>query len=115
MKNNLNELNEVLFETLRDVKADKVDPKKAQTITNVANSIISNAKVQLSAYKLTNGVAYKDTFGKLPLGQKSKSKDKHTLMNDFALLKGYKSVTDGMAKLGQNEFKIQFNKWQKSA
>ena len=55
MANNLDELNKVLFETLRGVKDGAVEVKKAETIVGLGNSIINNAKVQLSAYKLSGG------------------------------------------------------------
>lgn len=44
MANDLNRLNEVLFETLEGVKDGSVDEKKAQTIVNIGNSIVNNAK-----------------------------------------------------------------------
>lgn len=114
MENNLNSLNEILFETLRGVKDGTIDDKKAQTITNVSNSIINNAKMQLNAYKLTKGVAYSETFGK-PSRNVLESGDKYEQMNEFALLKGYTSVTEGMSKLGRAEFTKEFNEWMKAS
>jgi len=122
--NNLNELNSVLFDTLRGVKDGTIDAKKAQTVTNVANSIISNAKTQLSAYKLTNGEAYSENFGALPpISNPSIStspelkpasllkNDKHAKMYDFAKSKGYKSVTEAMSHEGKHEFTTACNNW----
>lgn len=109
---NLNELNTILFETLRGVKDGTIDDKKANVITNVSNSIINNAKTQLSAYKLTKGVAYSETFGK-PSQKVLESKDKYEQMNEFAMMKGYDSVSQAMEKIGKNEFNKLFSNWIK--
>jgi hypothetical protein len=112
MKNNdLNGLNEILFDTLRGLQKGDVDEKKATAITNVANSIINNCKTQLTAYKLSKGKAYRENFGKLPEGKKEG--DTYEMKNDFALHMGYKNVTHAMDKMGKNEFKSQFNEWSK--
>ena len=108
--NNLNELNEILFDTLRGVRDGKIDEKKATAVTNVANSIINNCKTQLSAYKLSNGKAYKENFGALPEAQKEGNT--YELKNDFALQLGYKNVSQAMEKLGKNEFEKQFSEWK---
>lgn len=117
MENNLNDLNKFLFDTLRDVKEDKINLKKAQVIAGLSNTIIANAKTQLSAYKMTKGKAYKDTFGELeaPSPQALESGDKYTQMNEFALTKGYKSVTDAMSKMGKHQFEQEFKEWIKKA
>jgi hypothetical protein len=113
--NNLTELNNVLFETLRGVQSGDVDSKQAQTVTNISNSIINNVKTQLLAFKATQGKAYRGAFGLqetnglVPaLGQ-----GKYELMSEYALSKGYKSVTDAMEKIGKSEFVSQFNNWAK--
>lgn len=112
MANNLNELNDVLFDTLRGVKEGTIDDKKAQTVTNVANSIINNAKMQLSAYKLTKGRAYSETFGSIPSGEKAlESGDRYDLMNEYAMHEGFKSISQAMEKLGKQDFINQFESW----
>ena len=110
MKNNLNELNDILFETLRGVKDDKVSEKKAKSITEVSNSIINNAKAQLSAYKLTKGHAFKDTFGSPKRELKG---DTYEQKNEFAMIKGYSSVTDAISKMGKSDFENNFKDWVK--
>ena len=118
MENNLNELNNLLFGTLRDIKNDKIDIGKANAIVGISNSIIANAKTQLNAYKLTKGHAYRETFGDLepaPSQKALKSDDKYTQKNEFALFKGYKSVTDAMSKIGKPQFEREFQNWIKQA
>lgn len=111
MKNNdLNGLNDILFDTLRDLKDGGIDEKRATAVTNVANSIINNAKTQLTAYKLSKGKAYRENFGTLPEAKKG---DTYELKNDFALHMGYKNVTEAMDKMGRGEFEEQFKQWSK--
>ena len=108
--NNLNELNEILFDTLRGVRDGKIDEKKATAVTNVANSIINNCKTQLVAYKLSEGMAYRENFGGLPGAPKNGST--YELKNDFALKLGYKNISEAMGKMGKNEFEKQFSEWK---
>lgn len=109
--NNLTQLNNVLFETLRGVKDGTIDDKKAQTVTNIANSIISNTKTQLQAYKLTKGIAFRDEFGK-PSKSLQMSDDVYEQKSEFAIFKGYKNVSQAIAEMGAG-FEIEFKKWIK--
>lgn len=52
MANDIIELNEVLFDTLRKLQANKIDPDQAKGITHVAQTIINGAKVQSDHQKL---------------------------------------------------------------
>ena len=92
-QNDLLELNTILFDTLRGVKDGTIKNKKAETITRVDSAIISTNKVQLQAYKLTKGVAYKETFGR-PSNSALESGDQYEQMNEYAMIKGYKSVSN---------------------
>ena len=114
--NNLNELNEILFETLRKVKDDQIDNNKANAIVGLSNSIISNAKTQLNAYKITKGRAYKDTFGALPPPSESarENSDKYLQKSEFAMAKGYDNVSEAMGDMGKNNFEREFSNWIKS-
>lgn len=110
--NNLTELNEILFQTLRDVKDDKIDIKKAQSITNVSNSIIQNAKTQLQAYKLTNGNASVDAFIEVSENQSKQLPEKlYEQKLQFSKESGYKSLGEALAQLGKTEFEKQFKAW----
>lgn len=58
MKNGLDDLNNILFETLeilsdRDMKGDdlKNEIERARSIVSVSNVVIDNAKIQLDAVK----------------------------------------------------------------
>lgn len=108
-KNNLTELNNILFETLRGVKDGSIDDKKAQTVTNVANSIIHNTKTQLNAYKLTKGMAFREEFGKAP--KELKGKDVYDQKSEFAQYKGYDNITEAISDLGKADFENQFKSW----
>jgi len=55
--NDITELNEVLFDTLRKLQANKIDPDQAKGITSVAQTIINGAKVQSDHQKLMGSTA----------------------------------------------------------
>jgi len=114
-ENNLVELNDILFDTLRDVKAGEMDLDRARRVVNVSSTIIDNAKVQLDAFKFTNGSVFTDFFSETKNIEHNKEKgeyynkqitpgEKYDRMNDYATKKGYKSVTDAMNKMGKSKF-----------
>lgn len=118
MENNLNELNNILFDTLRGIKDGDIPAEKAHAIIGVSNNIINNAKTQLQAYKLTNGKVGVQVFiGGLPKPSEAvlKSNDLYEQKNEFALIKGYLSVTDAMSKMGKPQFEQEFKDWIKTA
>ena len=47
MNNNITELRDVLFETLRDLKSGKIKKEDAKAISEVAQTIINSAKVEV--------------------------------------------------------------------
>lgn len=117
--NNLSELNNILFTTLRGVEQGTVDEKKAQTIANLGNTIISNAKTQLQGYKLTGG---RTSITALPSNTEEPGKEvkkielpKHTYDRQMMYVEeiGYKSPADAISKLGKHEFLKQFHAWEK--
>ncbi|MDO6808102.1 hypothetical protein Q4603_05765 [Zobellia galactanivorans] len=105
--NNLNELNSILFETLRGVVKKEIDPKEAQTVVNVASAITNNAKVQLSAFKMTGGAAPVEAIG-YDDGQVEKYKKIRMSRSDAALAyakeHGYKNVASAIGAMGSTEF-----------
>ena len=117
MDNNLSELNDILFDTLRGIKDGKIPAEQAHAIIGVSNNIINNAKTQLQAYKLTNGKVGVQTFIGLPGPSEAilQSKDRFLQMNEFALLKGHHSITDAMSKMGKAKFEQEFSNWIKRA
>ena len=52
-KNNFKELRSILFDTLRDVKDDKMDVKKAKSISELSQTLINSAKVEVDYLKST--------------------------------------------------------------
>lgn len=111
--NDLNELNSILFDTLRGVKDGDVDEKKAQTIVNVGNSIINNAKTQLSAYKITKGKTGVGSFGKMSAPDPGliESGDTYEQKQEYALSRGFNSVAAAIGKLGKGDFEKGFKRW----
>ncbi|WP_421811730.1 hypothetical protein [Flagellimonas sp.] len=108
MSKNLNDLNDVLFETLEGVKSGKIPVTNAQTIVNIGNTIISNARVQLHAFKLTQGKTNislispnKDNTVSIP--EKGVNKRSKAAL-DFAKDKGYKNVAEAIVDMGKTEF-----------
>lgn len=47
MNNNITELRDVLFEALRDLKSGKIKKEDAKAISEVAQTIINSAKVEV--------------------------------------------------------------------
>ncbi|MCL2076059.1 MAG: hypothetical protein FWH15_06425 [Betaproteobacteria bacterium] len=47
MSNDINELREVLFGTLRSLKAGEMEPAQARAINDTAQTIINSAKVEI--------------------------------------------------------------------
>ncbi len=52
-KNNFKELRSILFDTLRDVKDGKMDVKKAKSISEISQTLINSAKVEVDYLKST--------------------------------------------------------------
>lgn len=51
--NNFKELRSILFDTLRDVKDGKMDVKKAKSISEISQTLINSAKVEVDYLKST--------------------------------------------------------------
>jgi hypothetical protein len=73
MKNSLCDLNDHLFSTLEGLMNDELDDKKlnqeikkAQSINNIAKTIIQNGRTQIEAMKLREEIISNDGKGQLP-------------------------------------------------
>ena len=55
MNNNITELRTHLFDTLRDLKAGKMDLERAKAINDTAQTIINSAKVEVDHMKIAGG------------------------------------------------------------
>lgn len=123
MSNNLNELNSVLFDTLRQVKNKEIDSKQAQAIIGVGNAIINSAKLQLNAAKYVKGAAIEsDFFGEikteipreLPVLKEKKKvdfsapKELYDSKLEYALSLGYPNLSEAISKEGKMEFERKF-------
>jgi|SRR5690606_11191826 len=115
MENNLNELNNTLFETLRGIKDGTVKREDAKVMNEIAGTIINNAKVQLDAFKATKGIGNQaKMFGvNHPHNQISLPEDAYEMKVEFSIYKGYTNVGDCMASMGKGHFEAEFCKWVK--
>ena len=116
--NDLNKLNEILFNTLQGVVDGNVDDKKAQAIVGLSNSIINTGKLQLNAYKLAKAQKAPEIFG-LEQGQphevaQIEEKDKHSQMLNFAIIIGYGNIAQAMKHLGKETFEKRFKTYKEN-
>ena len=115
--NNLNELNSVLFDTLRELKAGNMQPDKAISITKVGATIINNAKIQLNAAKAMNsGRLHTEFFGELEAidtQPKLSSSSLYDRKLSFARSMDYKGIAEAISDLGKNEFENRFKELNK--
>lgn len=113
-QNNLNELNEVLFSTLRGVVDGQIEEKKAQTIANLGSTIINNAKTQLLGYKLTGGKTGVDVLAPIEVEQLAEGdtkplavpSSKYDQQQAYVKHMRYESIAHGLAKEGKDEFMV---------
>ena len=127
-ENNLNEVNNVLFETLRGLKDGKVDPKTAHAMVSVSNSIQGNIKTQLAAVKMLGNTLMPESLG-LERTQNAVSQPKQIKSaeavnqkqieavkpevneNNYALHLGYLSQFDAISHLGEIKFTKMYEAW----
>ena len=113
--NNLTELNNILFDTLRGVKDGKVEPSKAEAISKISASVVNNAKVMLQAVKIVEGMSLDtNVFGgsiKNNLLKDYNEDDLHQIKLKYAADKGYKSLGEALVTLGKEGFDSQLNDW----
>lgn len=135
-QNTLPTLNDLLFDTVRQVKEGKMDAKNAGVIAQLSTTIINNVKVQLQAHKAFKrgdapvqlGIsaepkqepdynkvleASKKKNHIMTLEEKSRIKDKHEGMLHCAREYGYKSVADAISREGKREFDEIYKTWLK--
>lgn len=112
-KNNLQELNEILFETLRGVKEGKIKVADAKAINEISGTIINSAKVQLDAIKVTKGGKGAAFFGIKGIGPGPTAEDDtYELKKKFAQEQGYDNVAAALKGMGTWEFENEFKKWK---
>ena len=68
MSNTLGDLNEILFATLRDLRAGTIALDQAEAIRETAQTIINSAKVEVDYVKATEGS--RGTTGLIDAGRK---------------------------------------------
>lgn len=67
-ENNLDTLNSILFDTLRDLRAGSIPLDRAQAIRETAQTLINSAKVEVDYVKATDG--RRGTTGLIDAGRK---------------------------------------------
>ena len=100
MANDLNELNSILFQTLRGVSSGEVDTKKANSVIGLSNALVNNAKLQIQAMKLS-GQKRPTKF--LGIGEAGHS-DRYTASATLAESHGFGNVADAVKHFGQSEW-----------
>lgn len=114
MSNNLNELNSILFDTLRDLRSHKIDDGEASAVSKLGSTIVSNAKVQLQAVKMMNGQALKtEMFGEIKSKPEKLTGDTFDLKLKFATTLGFKNISEAISKHGNIGFTKLFDEWLK--
>jgi len=113
MANDFNTLNETLFQLLNDVKEGRVDEKKAQTMVNIGNALANNAKIQMAAFKLTNGktgmpMLSRNADPKMTLVTGS---SRSHAVTEVAVQNGYKNVAEAVAVMGKDKFNKAVDKY----
>ena len=109
MANDLNELNSILFDTLRGVKDGTIETMKANVVVGISNALVNNAKVQIQAIKLT-GSKKPTRFLGVQAGPEI-TEDRHQNMTIYAKKMGYDSVTEAINNEGKDDFVNSFEQW----
>lgn len=120
--NNLNELNDMLFNLLRSRFDDKINTEKVDDICKISDKIIQNAKTQINVVSKLKGLALPvENFG-LKQGVKPLNSmrvkidpeaDLYEQKIEFALSLGYKNLTDAFSKHGRTKFENEFKELTK--
>lgn len=66
MANDITELREALFETLRGLKNGNLDPEKARAINETAQTLVNTAKVEIDYLRTTAASSDSAFFGAKP-------------------------------------------------
>ncbi len=67
--NSLDDLNSILFDTLRDLRAKKISPEESEAINRTAQTLINSAKTEVEFIKATGG--NRGTTGLIDAGRKA--------------------------------------------
>lgn len=67
-RNDLDALNSILFDTLRDLRAKRITGEEAEAINRTAQTIINSAKTEVDFIKATGGS--RGTTGLIDAGRK---------------------------------------------
>lgn len=100
MANDLNELNSILFDTLRGVKDGTVDSKNANAVIGISNALVNNAKVQLQAMKLAGQKQPTNFLGI----DGPKNHNRYEASAEVAKKEGFKNVSEAIKAFGKQTF-----------
>ncbi|MGG5506735.1 MULTISPECIES: hypothetical protein [unclassified Myroides] len=114
--NDLTTLNNTLFDTMNQLREGKIKREDAKVINEIAGTIISNAKVQIDAFKASKGLYLPSGVINIEKSDEPKALpgDVYAQKHEFAIFKGYKNVSEGIAGLGKNVFEAEFKLWIES-
>ena len=108
MANDLNKLNDALFDTLEKVRKGEMRIEKAQTVVNLGTTIINTAKVQVAAFKLSKGQTSIALLGRnndepIAIGN-VRDLENTIVAQELAKEKGYINVAEAMIAYGKERF-----------
>lgn len=130
--NTLDELHNILFDTIRKLNKGQINRDNANSICGLSNAIIKNAKTQIQAYKLTRGKTPIPVFHEtnVPLinieSEKPVHPEERIKINQFtkkipdnefdrkiifAEFKGYKTPAGAISKMGIEDFNKEYKFW----
>lgn len=108
---NIIDLNAKLFDTIEKLEKGEMDVKHAQAIVNVSNAISNNAKLMLSAAKLSKNPSISNQlFGEKKL-KEIEAQDLYERKADYAFSLGLKSIGHAYEKLGRENFERNFKEY----
>ncbi|MBD8081098.1 hypothetical protein [Chryseobacterium caseinilyticum] len=105
---NLQDLNTNLGDVFLQLKEGKMTPETANSLVNVSNSIINNAKVQLQGIKQFHELGYEPSASESGTVKKIVG-DVFDRKFQFAQSIGHNNISDAHAKIGKEKFEELFN------
>lgn len=109
MENNIDIVNDALFDTLKKLQTKQIDIPTAKAIVATSDAIVKNAALQLQAFKMTKGqIAAPKALTSSKIFLTKGSDDVHAQKTEYAQSLGFKDVTEAIGKLGSYDFNKRF-------
>ncbi|NJB36373.1 hypothetical protein [Croceivirga sp. JEA036] len=115
MAKNLDDLNDILFDTLDKIRNGEMKKEEAQTVVNIGNTIVNAGKLQLQAFKLSKGQTGISLLGKnnskISLPPTTSKREGYAYQ--VAIDKGYKNIAEAIAVMGKEKFNAAVTEYMK--